>query len=47
VIVVALGMRECRDAVDRLFMDDANVKRYTTHLVFNVVKTGLAVPIRS
>jgi Lrp/AsnC family transcriptional regulator, leucine-responsive regulatory protein len=47
VIVVAGGMRECRDVVDRLFMDDPNVKRYTTHLVFDVVKTSLAVSTRS
>jgi hypothetical protein len=32
--------------VDRLFMDDPNIKRYTTHLVFDVVKTGLGVPTR-
>ena len=46
-VVVAGGMRECRDVVDRLFMDDPNVKRYTTHLVFDVVKTSLAVSTRS
>jgi hypothetical protein len=39
-------MAACRDAVDRLFMDDANVKRYTTHLVFDVVKLGLRIPSR-
>jgi len=47
VIVVAAGLPACRDAVDRLFMDDANVKRYTTHLVFDVVKAGLSLPTRS
>jgi len=46
VLVVAGGMRECRDTVDGLFMDDPNVKRYTTHLVFDVVKTGFGVPTR-
>jgi hypothetical protein len=34
---------DCRDTVDRLFMDDDNVKKYTTHIVFDVVKTGLAI----
>lgn len=47
VIMVASGISECRDVVDRLFMDDSNVKRYTTHLVFNVVKRGLGVPTRA
>jgi len=28
-------------------MDDSNVKRYTTHLVFNVVKRGLGVPTKT
>jgi len=37
-------MPDCRDAVDRLFMEDPNVKRYTTHVVFDVVKVGLDVP---
>jgi len=44
IIVVAAGLREVRDAVDRLFMDDANVKRYSTHIVFDVVKASLRVP---
>ena len=42
-MVVANGMSDCRDTVDRLFMDDDNVKKYTTHIVFDVVKTGLAI----
>jgi DNA-binding Lrp family transcriptional regulator len=46
VMVVAGGMSECRDAVDSLFMDVSNVKRYTTHLVFKAVKVGLGVPTR-
>jgi Lrp/AsnC ligand binding domain len=44
VIVTAGAMAECRDAVDRLFMDDPNVKRYTTHVVFDAVKVGLDIP---
>jgi Lrp/AsnC family leucine-responsive transcriptional regulator len=43
IMVVANGMSDCRDTVDRLFMDDDNVKKYTTHIVFDVVKTGLAI----
>jgi len=27
-------------------MDDQNIKRYTTHIVFNVVKVGLSVPTK-
>ncbi len=46
VMVVAGGTADCRDVVDRLFMDDSNVKRYTTHLVFNAVKLGLSVPTK-
>jgi DNA-binding Lrp family transcriptional regulator len=46
VIVVAGGMSDCRDIVDRLFMDDPNIKRYTTHIVFNVVKVGLGIPTK-
>jgi Lrp/AsnC family leucine-responsive transcriptional regulator len=44
IIVTAGAMPECRDVVDRLFMDDPNVKRYTTHVVFDVVKMGLDIP---
>jgi DNA-binding Lrp family transcriptional regulator len=44
VIVTAGAMPDCRDAVDHLFMDDPNVKRYTTHVVFDVVKVGLDLP---
>ena len=44
VIVTAGAMPDCRDAVDRLFMGDPNVKRYTTHIVFDVVKVGLDIP---
>jgi len=46
VIVVAGGMSDCRDVVDRLFMGDSNIKRYTTHLVFTVVKRGLGIPTK-
>jgi Lrp/AsnC family transcriptional regulator, leucine-responsive regulatory protein len=44
IIVAARGLREVREAVDRLFMDGANVKRYSTHIVFDVVKAGLRIP---
>jgi Lrp/AsnC family transcriptional regulator, leucine-responsive regulatory protein len=43
IIIVANGMPECRNTVDRLFMDDRNVKRYTTHIVFDIVKIGLSI----
>ncbi|MBW8810720.1 MAG: hypothetical protein JF591_18295, partial [Lysobacter sp.] len=35
-----------RQVVDRLFLDEGNVKRYDTHLVFDVVKHGLELPTR-
>jgi DNA-binding Lrp family transcriptional regulator len=44
VILAATGMRACRDILDRLFMTDANVKRFDTHFVFDAVKTGLTLP---
>jgi len=44
VIIAVTGMRACREAVDRLFMTDPNIRRFDTHFVFDAVKTGLALP---
>lgn len=44
VILAAPAMDEYRGILDRLFLSDANVKRYDTHFVFGAVKASLAVP---
>ncbi|ALN93361.1 asnC family protein [Lysobacter gummosus] len=46
VILATTGVLHCRQVVDRLFLDEGNVKRYDTHLVFDVVKHGLELPTR-
>jgi DNA-binding Lrp family transcriptional regulator len=45
IIIAAHGMSRCREVVDGLFMDAPNVKHYTTHFVFEVVKASLAIPV--
>jgi DNA-binding Lrp family transcriptional regulator len=47
VIVVADGMSACRAVIERLFLEAPNVKRYDTHFVFEPVKVGLGIPLRS
>lgn len=46
LIVVADGMPACRAALERLLLSAPNVKRYSTHFVFDVVKAGLEIPTR-
>ncbi|WP_208543176.1 Lrp/AsnC family transcriptional regulator [Marilutibacter alkalisoli] len=46
VIIATTGVAHCRQVVDRLFLDEGNIKRYDTHLVFDVVKHGLGLPTR-
>ena len=46
VILATTGVAHCREVADRLFMDEGNIKRYETRLVFEVVKSGLQVPTR-
>lgn len=46
VILATTGVAHCRQVVDRLFLDEGNVKRYDTHLVFDVIKHGLELPTR-
>ncbi|MFC9977499.1 Lrp/AsnC family transcriptional regulator [Spirillospora sp. NPDC127200] len=45
VVLAARSMRECSRLGDRLFKADGNIKRYETLLVFDTVKTGLALPL--
>ena len=47
VILATTGVAHCREVADRLFMDEGNIKRYETRLVFEVVKSGLQVPTRA
>ena len=35
-----------REVAERLFVDEGNVKRYETRLVFDTVKIGLTLPTR-
>ncbi|MEU6741458.1 Lrp/AsnC family transcriptional regulator [Streptosporangium sandarakinum] len=45
VVLAARSMRECSRLGDRLFKSDDNIRRYETLLVFDTVKTGLALPL--
>ncbi|AWV06225.1 Lrp/AsnC family transcriptional regulator [Marilutibacter maris] len=47
VIVATTGVAHCREVVDRLFLDEGNIKRYETRMVFDVVKAGLQLPTRT
>ena len=46
VVVVTSGMHECRELVERLFLDEPGVKRFVTLPVFEAVKIGLDIPVR-
>lgn len=45
VILIAEGMPACRAAIERLFIDAPNVKRYETLFVLETIKLGIAVPL--
>jgi Lrp/AsnC family leucine-responsive transcriptional regulator len=45
VVLAARSMRDCSRLGDRLFKADDNIRRYETLLVFDTVKTGLALPL--
>lgn len=47
VVLATTSMAEYREVAERLFKDDANIKRYDTRLVFETVKRGLALPTRA
>ena len=47
VILATASLVEYREVAARLFKDDGNIRRYDTHLVFDAVKRGLALPTRS
>ena len=46
VILVASSVAHYREVAERLFVDEGNVKRYETRLVFDTVKIGLNLPTR-
>ena len=44
VILAASSVAHYREVAERLFVDEGNVRRYDTRLVFDTVKLGLALP---
>ena len=44
VLIAATSVAHYREVAERLFVDEGNVKRYDTRLVFDAVKRGLALP---
>ncbi len=44
VILAATGVAHYREVAERLFMDEGNIRRYETRLVFDIVKHGLELP---
>jgi Lrp/AsnC family leucine-responsive transcriptional regulator len=46
VVLVTSGMPKCRELVERLFLDEPEVKRFVTLPVFDAVKFGLDIPAR-
>lgn len=47
VIMATTSVSAYREAAERLFKTDGNVKRYETRLVFDTVKRGLRIPTRN
>ena len=47
VILATSSVAHYREVAERLFVDEGNVRRYDTRLVFDTVKLGLALPTRS
>ncbi|WP_284466838.1 Lrp/AsnC family transcriptional regulator [Actinomadura madurae] len=45
VVLAARSMRDCSRLGDRLFKADDNIQRYETLVVFDTIKTGLALPL--
>ena len=47
VLLVASSVTHYRETAERLFVDEGNVKRYETRMVFEPIKLGLALPTRA
>lgn len=45
VVLAARSMRDCSRLGDRLFKADDNIRRYENLVVFDTIKTGLALPL--
>ena len=46
VILATTSVGHCREVAERLFVDEGNIRRYETRLVFDTVKLGLMLPTR-
>jgi DNA-binding Lrp family transcriptional regulator len=46
VLMAVSSVADYREAAERLFVDEGNIKRYDTRLVFDAVKVGLQLPTR-
>jgi DNA-binding Lrp family transcriptional regulator len=46
VILVASSVAHYREVAERLFVDEGNIRRYETRMVFDTVKLGLVLPTR-
>lgn len=46
VLLAVSSVADYREAAERLFVDEGNIKRYDTRLVFDAVKVGLHLPTR-
>ena len=47
LLLATTGVAHSREVADRLFMDQDNIKRYETRMVFDTVKLGLNLPTRA
>src|SRR5688500_7913441 len=47
VLLAVSSVADYREAAERLFVDEGNIKRYDTRLVFDAVKVGLQLPTRA
>lgn len=46
VVLASSGLAHYREIAERLFIDEDAIRRYETHMVFEPVKLGLALPTR-
>ena len=46
VVLVTSTMHECRELIQRIFLEEPGIKRLVTLPVFDAVKLGLDIPVR-
>jgi len=46
VLLTSSSLAHYREIAERLFIDEGAIRRYETHMVFEPVKLGLALPTR-